>query len=34
MIVSGRDSGLNQQTRDYLKQLEKPAHLQVFVTPT
>jgi alkyl hydroperoxide reductase subunit AhpF len=34
MLVSGRDSGLSQQTRDYVKKLEKPAHLQVFVTPT
>jgi glutaredoxin-like protein len=34
VLVSGRDSGLNQQTRDFLAQLDKPVHLQVFVTPT
>lgn len=34
VLVSGRDSQLNQETRDYLKNLEKPVHLQVFVTPT
>ena len=34
MIVSKRDSGLNQQTRDFLKDLEQPLLLQVFVTPT
>lgn len=34
IIVSGRDSGLAPQTREYLKNLEKPLHLQVFVTPT
>jgi glutaredoxin-like protein len=34
ILVSGRDSGLNQQTRDFLANLEEPVHLQVFVTPT
>ena len=34
ILVSGRDSGLNQQTRDFLAKLEEPVHLQVFVTPT
>lgn len=34
MIVSKRDSGLNQKTRDFLKDLEEPLLLQVFVTPT
>lgn len=34
MIVSNRDSGLNPQTRAFLKDLDKPVTLQVFVTPT
>ena len=34
LLVSGRDSGLNPQTREFLKTLESPLHLQVFVTPT
>jgi alkyl hydroperoxide reductase subunit AhpF len=34
ILVSGRDSGLGQQTRAALKDLKKPVHLQVFVTPT
>jgi glutaredoxin-like protein len=34
VLVSGRDSGLGTETREYLKSLEKPLHLQVFVTPT
>jgi glutaredoxin-like protein len=34
ILVSGRDSGLEQKTRDELKKLTKPIHLQVFVTPT
>jgi glutaredoxin-like protein len=34
LLVSSRDSGLSTQTRDYLKNLDKPLHLQVFVTPT
>jgi len=34
ILVSGRDSGLNPQTREFLKGLEKPILLQVHVTPT
>ncbi len=34
LIVSKRDSGLDDKTREYLKNLDKPLHLQVFVTPT
>jgi glutaredoxin-like protein len=34
LLVSGRDSGLTTQTRDFLKNLQSPLHLQVFVTPT
>jgi glutaredoxin-like protein len=34
LLVSSRDSGLVQSTRDYLKGLTKPMRLQVFVTPT
>ncbi len=34
LMVSKRDSGLSQKTRDYLKGLEQPLLLQVFVTPT
>jgi glutaredoxin-like protein len=34
ILVSGRDSQLNQETRDFLRSLEEPVHLQVFVTPT
>lgn len=34
LIVSRRDSGLSEDTRDYLKTLDKPVFLQVFVTPT
>jgi len=34
ILVSGRDSGLNPQTREFLGELEKPVLLQVFVTPT
>ncbi len=34
LLVSGRDSGLNPQTRAYLKTLTTPLHLEVFVTPT
>lgn len=34
LLVSRRDSGLAQKTRDFLKSLAKPVHLQVFVTPT
>ena len=32
--VASRDSGLNEKTREYLKTLSEPLHLQVFVTPT
>jgi len=34
VLVSGRDSGLSQETREQLKLLKEPVHLQVFVTPT
>lgn len=34
LLVSSRDSGLKDTTRKYLKGLQKPIHLQVFVTPT
>ncbi len=34
LMVSGRDSGLGPQAREFLKDLTKPVHLQVFVTPT
>ncbi len=34
VLVSGRDSGLSAEAREYLKNLNKPLHLQVFVTPT
>ncbi len=34
IIVSSRDSGLSEEVRQFLKNLEKPLHLQVFVTPT
>lgn len=34
LMVSKRESGLSEQTREFLKTLEKPLHLQVFVTPT
>lgn len=34
LLVSNRDSGLNSQTREFLKGLDKPILLQVFVTPT
>ena len=34
LMVSKRDSGLSQKTREFLKNLSKPLHLQVFVTPT
>ena len=34
ILVSKRDSGLKQDTRDMLKQLKGSIHLQVFVTPT
>ena len=34
VLVSGRDSGLSADAREFLKNLDKPLHLQVFVTPT
>ena len=34
ILVSDRDSGLDQKTRSYLAQLRQPVLLQVFVTPT
>jgi len=34
VVVSKRESGLNEKTREFLKNLDKPLHLQVFVTPT
>jgi glutaredoxin-like protein len=34
LIVSKRDSGLTKETREFLKNLDKPLHLQVFVTPS
>jgi glutaredoxin-like protein len=34
VLVSKRDSGLSDETRDFLRTLTKPVHLQVFVTPT
>ena len=34
ILVSRRDSGLSQQTRDLLADLTEPVSLQVFVTPT
>lgn len=34
ILVSGRDSGLSSQTKEILKGLDNPVHLQVFVTPT
>ena len=34
ILVSGRDSGLDSQTRQFLSDLKDPVLLQVFVTPT
>ncbi len=34
LLVSKRDSGLSPKTREYLKALDQPLLLQVFVTPT
>lgn len=34
LLVSSRESGLSNQMKSYLKSLQKPLHLQVFVTPT
>lgn len=33
LAVSKRDSGLGEKTREFLKSLDRPLHLQVFVTP-
>jgi alkyl hydroperoxide reductase subunit AhpF len=34
ILVSGRDSGLDPKTRQFLAGLQEPVLLQVFVTPT
>jgi alkyl hydroperoxide reductase subunit AhpF len=34
VLVSGGDSGLQPETRQYLHELTQPVHLQVFSTPT
>ncbi len=34
LMVSSRSSGLSNEVKEYLSTLEKPVHLQVFVTPT
>ena len=34
MMVSHGDSGLSRQSREALKLIQAPAHIQVFVTPT
>ncbi|UCD40712.1 MAG: thioredoxin family protein, partial [Chloroflexota bacterium] len=34
ILVSGRDSRLSDQTREFLSNLTEPVSLQVFVTPT
>lgn len=34
ILVSGGDSGLEHETRQFLKELQEPVLLQVFVTPT
>ncbi len=34
VLVSKRDSNLNEETRQFLQELTSPVHLQVFVTPT
>lgn len=34
VMVSNRDSGLDDATKQYVRELESPLHLQVFVTPT
>jgi glutaredoxin-like protein len=33
-MVSTGDSGLGLKTKEFLGQLKKPVHLQVFITPT
>ncbi len=34
ILVSGRDSALDEKTRQALKALKEPVTLQVYVTPT
>jgi len=34
VLISRRDSNLSPETRQFLKELTQPVHLQVFVTPT
>ncbi len=34
VMVSQRESGLDEKTKQYIKELEAPLHMQVFVTPT
>ena len=34
LLASKRDSGLSTETREYLKSLNQPVLMQVFVTPT
>jgi glutaredoxin-like protein len=34
VMVGSRNSGLNESTRKFLQALDKPVHLDVFVTPT
>lgn len=34
LIVSQRNSNLSEETRQFLRELDQPVHLQVFVTPT
>ncbi len=34
ILVARRDSNLSPETRQFLKELSQPVHLQVFVTPT
>lgn len=34
LMVSKRESGLKEETREFLKKLDKPLQLQVFVTPS
>lgn len=34
LMISGGDSGLSAETKGWVAKLDKPLHLQVFVTPT
>jgi alkyl hydroperoxide reductase subunit AhpF len=34
LLVSKRETNLSQATKEFLKSLQKPVHLQVFTTPT